>query len=133
MAVATPTLEIPIEAEKKLRVLEDEIRALAEKGDLPAARRIISPVPRGLSESLDKWREVLAPPVARVTGSASGRDLRLDSEWLEKNSWQYVGQWVALKNGELLDSGPSRAALRAILKERGDLSGAFLVKIEDEG
>ena len=103
-----------------------------KKGDLPAARKVIAKVAVGLSESLDKWRSVLELPVARVTGEATGRDLRTDSEWLEKNSWQYVGQWVALKDGELLAAGPKRLALRADLKEKGKLAGALMVKIEEE-
>jgi len=111
--------------------LIDQIRSLVDKCDLPAARELIGQVDAGKSRVLDQWRSVIAMPVARVTGQSTDRDLRSDSEWLEKNSWQYVDEWVALKDGQLLDHDLNRAELRARLREQGKLAGAFVVKVSE--
>lgn len=45
---------------------------------------------------------------------ASGRgDFALNGQWLEKHGAEYAGQWVALRDGKLLDSDSKRAVLQS--------------------
>lgn len=118
------------DSEKEMEHIAAQIQSLVDEGDIVRARKIISDAPAGMSKALDQWRQALAEPVARETGVATGRDLRVDSLWLEENSDQYLGQWVALKDSELLGCNSSRSALRENLKRKGKLKGALLVKIE---
>lgn len=43
----------------------------------------------------------------------------------------YFGQWVALRDGELLGSHQEHAALHRELERRGELQGAVFVRITD--
>jgi len=120
-----------LEAEKKCLALDVRIRDLVKKGDLSEAKRIISAVPVGDSLLLDKWRRVLSDPVVTRGGPASGKNFRKDFSWIEQNSKQYRGLWIAVKDGELLGSHKSRLALQQDLGQSGLLEGATFFKVEE--
>ena len=120
-----------LDTKEDLTPLEAEIKALIWDCNFYKARKIISKVPFGHSKILDSWRGVIAPPIAIPSGTKpGGRDIRLDSFWLEYHSKEYGGQWVALKDGEFLGANSNKKALQSALKQAGRLEGAFLTKIK---
>lgn len=52
-------------------------------------------------------------------------------EWLAQRSQEYAGQWVALRDGEVLGSDVSRAALEHRLEESAGLEGAIFLLVGD--
>jgi hypothetical protein len=67
------------------------------------------------NEVLRNYERVLAPPRVVETGTRTGRDFSKSMRWLAAHSHEYVGQWLALRNGELLRTDTSRKALIAQL------------------
>jgi hypothetical protein len=116
------------EAEEKL-TLEEQVKKLVENGDIPEARNLLAAIPSGISQELDNWRRLLAPPKARAEKSASGGDTRKDIAWLENNAAEYRGKWVALKDGELLGSHESLLELHRLLKEAGRLEESLFIQL----
>lgn len=116
--------------ERPTRV-EAEIRRMVEAGDISGARDELAKIPVGASKSLDKWKRLLAEPVVKPGRPASGQGMHADLLWLESNSAEYKGQWVALKGGKVLGSNPSSTALEAELAESDCLAGATFFKIEE--
>jgi hypothetical protein len=62
---------------------------------------------------------------------APRRSFKPDFDWIQKYSAGHKGEWVALKDGKLLDSDRSRHALWLRLKDTGLLKGAVFFKIEE--
>lgn len=60
----------------------------------------------------------------------SRRSFRPDFEWIREHSISHRGEWVALKDGKLLDSDKSRRALWSRLKQTGWLKGVAFFKVE---
>ncbi|MFH1116133.1 MAG: hypothetical protein V1792_19655 [Pseudomonadota bacterium] len=118
-------------ARNDVRRLEGRIKRLVEEGNVSQARREISQIPSGVSESLDRWRILLSEPRGKREEAATGGGLRRNIAWLQENSERYSRQWVALKNGRFLGSDPSRRALRSSLKEAGELKGALFFRVEE--
>jgi len=73
------------------------------------------------SEELKRYVVVLAPPRVIETGKRSGRDFSKSMRWLSAYSHEYVGQWVALQDGELLGTAATRKQLEELI---GDLASA---------
>jgi len=111
--------------------MEFRIRRLVEEGNVLQARKEISRVPSGTSSLLDQWRLVLAEPRGKRQGRASDSRVKANLDWIQRNSERYKGQWVALREGQLLGSNPSRLTLRSHLKESNELKGAMFFKFED--
>jgi hypothetical protein len=118
-------------ARKNLESVEARIRRLVEDGSIREARELVSKTRRGSSKSLDIWRRLLAEPRATQVSAASGGRLRANLDWLRKNSRQYGGLWVALKDGRLLGSNPRRFALRSELKRSKQLKNAVFFRVEE--
>jgi hypothetical protein len=51
---------------------------------------------------LQKLAHLLAPPHVKVGERASGTSRRRDFAWLKHHSDPYRGQWVVLRDGELV-------------------------------
>jgi len=116
---------------ESIRSIEARIKCLVEEGNVTEARKEIARVPPDTSELLNRWKLVLSEPRGRLHERASGGSLKQNLLWLQENSRQYPGRWVALKEGQLLGSNPSRLALRTSLKEAGDLKGAMFFRVEE--
>lgn len=89
-------------------------------------------------EALAKLREILNAPseqeqrreAARALASAAGlRDFTADRQWLADHRDEYAGQWVALKNGQLISHGSGAKEVNQAAKDAGHLD-ALLVLVE---
>jgi hypothetical protein len=61
--------------------------------------------------------------------AASLRDFSADRQWLREHGDEYAGQWVALKNGQLISSGTDNRAVYAAAKAAGH-PDALMEKVE---
>ncbi len=75
---------------------------------------------------LRKYARVLAPP--KVTRSTRPADptLKANRDWLMVHGDQYRGRWVALRNGELVDSASS---LQLLSDQLRDTNGLLITKV----
>jgi len=74
---------------------------------------------------LEKYARVLAPPRMLPNSPRSNSGLRANRDWLMANGAKYRGQWVALRQGELLGVGDS---LHALINEVGSTDGILFTK-----
>lgn len=100
---------------------------LVADGDVGEARALVRQI--GSMSRLRGWREFLREPVVIELATASGQGSRTNMEWLQKNRRAFQGRWVAVKDGELLDSDSSRTALQRRLNERDDLKGVLVARV----
>lgn len=77
----------------------------------------------------DKWC-VRSVPVSEEE-RASRSDFRKDNRWIEQNAKDYRGQWVALRNGELLAHAETRKELGELMDARGDRRGSLFFHFGD--
>lgn len=99
------------------------IRTTLEHGDYKTAQQLstqaIEHYPN--HEELLKHAHVLAPPKVTVDKRPLYRDTQLNQDWVRHNRTQYQGQWVALRNGQLLASGNSVDELAEQLNDPKDV------------
>ncbi len=76
-------------------------------------------------EELDKMATILAPPTVRPSSRPADPSGRLNFEWLEEHAAEFHGEWVALKDGELVAHAPTARALREQLPT---VRGLFLAR-----
>ena len=71
---------------------------------------------------LQKYARVLAPPTVRLVPSTpeSRAAVKANGKWLKANRNDYLGNWIALKNGELLHASSTFDELAAAV---GDVRG----------
>ena len=62
---------------------------------------------------LQKYARVLAPPKVTRSALPPNPAVSADIEWFKTHSAKYRGQWVAVKNGELLAVAPSIQELKS--------------------
>ena len=127
MSNSTITVE-----EESDELIAKRIKTLVENGSIEAARKILSTIKSKKSRHLNVWEKVLAKPKVKIEGKATGGDLTNDILWLQQNSSNYQGQWIALKQGELLGNNESRLALHHSLKCIGKLAGSTFIWIDEE-
>jgi Arc/MetJ-type ribon-helix-helix transcriptional regulator len=79
-------------------------------------------------EELHKCAHVLAPPTACVVpaSSASRASIKANNAWLKAHWQDYRGQWVAVRDGQLVHATLSFEELVAHI---GDTHGVLLTKI----
>ena len=77
-------------------------------------------------EELLKYAHILAPPKVTVDKHPSNRDTEVNQNWVQQNRIQYRGQWVALRNGQLLTSANS---IHELIEQLSDKQGVFLTAI----
>jgi len=77
-------------------------------------------------EELMKYAHILASPKITVTRHLPNRDPGVNQDWVRQNRNQYRGQWVALRNGQLLTSANS---INELLEQLSDKQGVFLTAI----
>jgi hypothetical protein len=77
-------------------------------------------------DELQKYARVLAPPKIIQRNLPPRPDLRANRDWLMRHGDLYRGQWVALRNGELLGSAPS---LQTLVAKIGDTKSILVTKV----
>jgi hypothetical protein len=115
------------------RLIEAELQAMMDAGDVAGARRRLaqlSPEERA-HPRLARWARALEPPRVRIGAPGSTPSLEKNAAWLRKHGADYFGQWVALREGELLGSNPDYRALNRELERRGELAGALFVRLAE--
>lgn len=77
------------------------------------------------SSEIQKYACVLAPPEVLPGRLAPGSGHKVNREWLKAHSSEYSGQWVAVRDGELLGVADSLAEL---VGRVGNMEGVLLTK-----
>jgi len=109
-----------------------ELRRLIEAGQVDEARRRIDTESVGdRANDLRGLSELLAPPVAERRSRSGRGDFDQNAAWLQENKVAYRGNWVALREGKLVDHDPSYLILRKRLRETGAENDTFCAKVED--
>ncbi|MDC0709899.1 hypothetical protein POL68_15605 [Stigmatella sp. ncwal1] len=117
-------------ASLKERGVAGPVASLVEVGRITEARQLVgllaqaSPAP-----SLERWSQVLAPPVVHSENEATASPFARNAEWLRQNSEDHVGKWVALREGSLVDEDPSRVVLQRRLAQANALEGITFVRL----
>jgi hypothetical protein len=94
----------------------EHVRRLAETG-------------RGDAE-LDGWSQLLRPPLVKISPRRVGSDFGADNAWLRAPREAFLDRWVALRDGQLLDSDTTLRALMDRLTASGQVDGAFIVRVD---
>jgi putative addiction module CopG family antidote len=68
-------------------------------------------------EELRKYARVLAPPTLTQVGQIQTPSIRASRQWLRSHWQDYIGQWVAVRDGQLLYASPSFDELSAHVDE----------------
>lgn len=91
-------------------------------------RRVIGPIPMQNSGDVGvtSLHELEGSNVI-ARRSTIPTDSKTNAKWLEEHSREYTGNWIALREGQLLGSDPSRVELTRRLRTQKQLAGAFLV------
>lgn len=115
-------------------LFDKEIRRLVQNGSVEKARLVIqaAKISNNYTSRIAGWERVLAPPRTIVTEGSTGKNMSLNSEWLRENYDNYKGRWVALRDGQLIGSNPSRKELQLELRKKGQLAGSIFIKIVKE-
>ena len=113
------------------RSAEDLIRAVRlalAAGAFMAARNLSAEgAARYLGNAeLAKYARVLAPPQVTVAHRPPDTSWRANREWLQAHRSKYRGQWVALRNGELLATAKSG---RELFTEITDREGILITTV----
>jgi hypothetical protein len=77
------------------------------------------------------WSAVHRLMLGTAPRPATPTDSKTNAKWLKTNSSQYAGLWIALRDGQLLGTEPSRADLTRRLRAEHQLAGAFLVSLKN--
>ncbi|MBU1660544.1 MAG: hypothetical protein KKD28_03620 [Chloroflexi bacterium] len=72
-------------------------------------------------QELQKYARILAPPKIIQSNLPPDPTLRESREWLKAHAYKYRGQWLALKNGELLGVAATLRELRNRVGRRDDI------------
>jgi hypothetical protein len=106
------------------------VASLVEAGRITEARQLVGLLAQASpSPSLERWSQVLAPPVVHSEQQATGSPFARNAEWLRQNSEAHAGKWVALREGTLVDEDPSRVALQRRLEQANALEGITFVRL----
>lgn len=75
---------------------------------------------------LQKYARILAPPKVTRSDLPPDPTLRTNRDWLKTHGDVFKGQWVALRDGQLLGSA---ASLKALAAQLGDTTDILLTKV----
>lgn len=75
---------------------------------------------------IQRYARVLAPPKVKKSTLPTDSSLIANRDWLATRGHSYRGKWVGLRNGQLLGSASSLAALT---KQIGDTKGVLLTRV----
>ena len=103
------------------------IHLLVSQGHIIESRRLIDSMS---DDEAGAWKELLALPTTK-TKPASGRNNLADNiRWLQNHSSEFPNKWVALFDGELVDSDESRIQLQERLKVNPSIKSILITRIE---
>jgi 4-hydroxy-L-threonine phosphate dehydrogenase PdxA len=106
------------------------VASLVEAGRITEARQLVGLLAQASpSLTLERWSQVLAPPVVHSENQATGSPFARNAEWLRQNSEAHADKWVALRDGTLVDEDPSRVALQRRLEQANALEGVTFVRL----
>ena len=99
---------------------QDAIQLTLQNDALEITRALVASALKMYPEShiFHEYERTLAPPKVLQTGTRAGRDYSKSMHWLSDHSHEYVGQWVALRDGELIATSLTRLGL---IEKIGDL------------
>lgn len=128
--LANPTVNAVIKSKlgRHFAVVIDlggELTELVAAGRVAAARSRLSQAGQRAAEA--QWQAVLAPPTTSTKPKSGTADFARNAAWLREHSRAYVGKWVALANGGLVDHDTSRLALHRRLDSAGRLVSVTLI------
>jgi hypothetical protein len=108
----------------------EHVRRLVEANRVAEARRYVEEqIARG-DMSVETWANLLRPPRVTTSPRTAHSDFGADYAWLRANREAFLGLWVALRDGRLLDSDVRLRPLVERLTARGELAGAFVVQVD---
>jgi hypothetical protein len=102
---------------------DTRIRALVESGCVDEARRLA----QGAGSS--RWQRLLAPPMVRATPTSGPSDFVENMAWVRSNRAEYAGQWVALREGKLVEAAADLRSLRSALEEAGHREAILVTRV----
>jgi hypothetical protein len=105
---------------QKARNASAVVRRMVEAGQVDEAREYLAS--QAECPELEAWREVLAPPRVTTLEHATGKSMKRDADWLAAHAKEYEGQWVALRDGQLVDADPDPVVLHKRLPRDPDLT-----------
>ncbi len=122
---------IPKIARQVTVVLKDpavELRALVRSGRVGTARALIDEV---YGRSRPHWAKVLDTPQATLRPKSGRSDFGRNADWIRRHRATFVGKWVALIEGQLVDHDESRVALHRRLEATQRLvRGMLFAKVD---
>jgi len=108
----------------------EHVRRLAEAGLVDEARRFAEARSAEGDTAMGGWAQLLKAPRVKTSPRRSRGDFGVDYAWLRDNREAFLGRWVALREGVLLDSDMTLRALLGRLTESGQMDGAFVVRVD---
>ncbi len=79
------------------------------------------------NQEVQKYARVLAPPKVVSRDMPPDPARKANREWLKAHSGEYSGQWVAVRNGDLLGATKS---LKELTEQVGDTEGVLLTRAQ---
>ncbi len=79
-------------------------------------------------ERIQRAAQVLAPPVARVTRLPRAKGLDASMAWFDEHASQYRGQWVAVREGQLLGTAESLEELETVIGQGEEAISTIVVR-----
>jgi hypothetical protein len=107
----------------------EHIRALVEANRVAEARRFAAERLAQGDRSVEAWSRHLSLPEVRPSPYRPRSDFGADHAWLRENREAFLGRWVALLNGELLDTDSRLDPLVERLTVRGTIEGVLVTQI----
>ena len=114
-----------------LRAADDVLHAIADalaSGKPGLARKLALDGTKQYpdSEELQTYARVLAPPTVTHVGQLQTPSIRASRQWLRAHWQDYIGQWVAVRDGQLLYASPSFDELSAHVD---DAENTFITQV----
>lgn len=100
----------------------EAMRTALNRGDFYAAQQLSFEAIEQYPDHAEvkKVARILAPPVITTSQAPPGRNLWINQDWIKQNRMQYRGQWVALKDGQLLAHGKN---IDELVEQVGEIKG----------
>lgn len=108
----------------------EHVRQLVEANRVAEARRYVEEQLARGDTSVESWANLLRPPRVTTSPRTTHSDFGADYAWLRANRDAFLGRWVALRDGHLLDTDVRLRPLVDRLTERGAIEGAFVVQVD---
>ncbi len=101
-----------------IRIIRWALRAGAYKAAYEVSARGASLYPA--DSELQKHARVLAPPKLISSSLPPDPDIEVNHNWMKQHGKEYRGQWVAVRNGQLLGASATLDDLVSQLDDRKD-------------